>query len=844
MHRSRQNGRRHAWWAPALFLVFSAGQHVLPVFAQSPDERFLAGLRDRGLYRLGVAYCLDRLDNESLAPPDRARFAVELSRCHATHAMNVSPAEQGPIWDSAAAAVGELAGADPRNPHVLLVRLQEALVLLARGELARQQVEVGVATPGGLDAAREHLRAAVRLLERLNDDSAEALRESHRPAVDDSDRLSPEQLTALTSNVRFQLARALRNQALCYPIGSADRVNSLARASEQLEPLEALSATTELMWRARLDQIACRRLLGDFAAATRKLDALDDAQPTVPIQLAARAERIRLDLVQDRLEEALTTIRKGRSIGSHAAPDLDLAIAETFVALWRDADGRDDRRRSADWQFKAVDAVRLIEQQHGAYWHRRAEGLLAATAAAGAGAGNLDVLVHAAQDAFHRDRPDEAVVAYDRAAEKALELEDADRAYELFCAAALIEDRREHHEAAMRRFARLAERLPRNARAAEAHWGAVLSALRLARQDAAKTDGYATLLAEHVNRFPDSETADRARWWLGRLHEGRRQWPEAIAAYRGISAQFAQLPDAIAATERCYRAQLNALQAAGQATDGLAGEAARHFESLTRDDAGRTLRTWTPAGRAAALAAARTWLDWTDGNQRQAADLLAAASDDAGDAADQWQSAARALSVVAAAAGGRPDQAEAILKELSGGQPGPLLDMLAGLARTMRSSRPESARSVAGLILRGVALIGTDADTLDPAERMALDRLHAEALAVAGRHGEAVERLEQLIAKHPDDGDLSEQLAETLSAGQDRAMLEAALGQWRAIVQRSPPESQRWYRAKLAIARAHFQLGDKQRAAEVVRVLQALHPDLGGAELRHQFLALLAACRR
>ena len=47
--------------------------------------------------------------------------------------------------------------------------------------------------------------------------------------------LSSQALASLQHNVRFHLARAYRNQALCYDAGSRDRTASLTEALEQLK---------------------------------------------------------------------------------------------------------------------------------------------------------------------------------------------------------------------------------------------------------------------------------------------------------------------------------------------------------------------------------------------------------------------------------------------------------------------------------------------------------------------------------------------------------------------------------------------------------------------------------
>ena len=80
---------------------------------------------------------------------------------------------------------------------------------------------------------------------------------------------TPEELVSLQNNVQFQLARAFRNRALCYPPRSADRVAALNQAIQQLgKPLQQLAQDDLLAWEIRIDQVTCLRLLENLAPAT------------------------------------------------------------------------------------------------------------------------------------------------------------------------------------------------------------------------------------------------------------------------------------------------------------------------------------------------------------------------------------------------------------------------------------------------------------------------------------------------------------------------------------------------------------------------------------------------
>ncbi len=123
-----------------------------------------------------------------------------------------------------------------------------------------------------------------------------------------------------------------------------------------------------------------------------------------------------------------------------------------------------------------------------------------------------------------------------------------------------------------------------------------------------------------------------------------------------------------------------------------------------------------------------------------------------------------------------------------------------------------------------------------------LERLAARALRDAGRGAESLQSYARLAQDYPNDGTIQEEYAQLLSEAGDRATLETALAQWRQVEQRSPAASDRWFRAKYAIALLHYRLGNPQQAKKIITLLQVLHPELGGTQLKPQFLALMQKC--
>ena len=99
--------------------------------------------------------------------------------------------------------------------------------------------------------------------------------------------------------------------------------------------------------------------------------------------------------------------------------------------------------------------AKFIEQNHGAYWARRAE-LLLVRIGEGSGDGSMEILGRTADDLYRKGRHDDAIAAYDKASDAARQAGDAKRAFEFRYKAALVEQGRGEHDDACRRFQRLA----------------------------------------------------------------------------------------------------------------------------------------------------------------------------------------------------------------------------------------------------------------------------------------------------------------------------------------------------------------------------------------------------
>ena len=107
--------------------------------AADDDTRFLEGLRERRLFRLAETFCRQRLADQHLSPVGRTTWTTELIRCCAGQALHAAPEARDPWWRAARETAAEFLRQQPPPPRSELVRAQDALTLVTRGELLRQE---------------------------------------------------------------------------------------------------------------------------------------------------------------------------------------------------------------------------------------------------------------------------------------------------------------------------------------------------------------------------------------------------------------------------------------------------------------------------------------------------------------------------------------------------------------------------------------------------------------------------------------------------------------------------------------------------------------------------------
>jgi len=811
--------------------------------ARSSDETYLDGLRHRHLYRLAQTFCLEQLARSDLSEPRRGRFVVQLSRCFAEHALHTKPSDREPLWEQAIAVTERFTTDYPNSPSWPLARLQTALVYLAHGESLRRQIEL-ISNPGPRkQQATESLRAAIKITKQLERFLGSQLRATARPSAKAGDRLDEKDLRWLQIHARFHHARALRNQGELFPMGSPDRVAALRSAIELFGPLAKLDDSQPLAWQSRVQMIACSRLMGNFVETKRQLQRWQDGTPSPATRTALQTQWLLLELSRHKVPAALHRIEQQERGQWYRDALWDDTVLQVFLSAAAAAAGNGDTTKAAAWRNRAAARLPHI-QRYGSFWKSRAETLLARSMGHGSRtAGELRTLARAAAGFYRSGEIDEALKAYDRARGAANEQGAQDQYFDLSFTAAAIENERKHYTEAAKRFRALALAAPKHPRAAEAHLLAVFNRAQAARQrKPVVLDEYLAWLDEHIRMWPHAKSTDQARWWQGQVYEQQGKWDEAIAVLRGISPDHKQFLPALHELAECFSEKFAEGSATGEDLMAAAQEATAWFRQLVVGSDNRWPQRWSPNQLEAALIASRFMLKYT-GDSQHAEEMLRQAFSQARGASESWNAAARGLLALALVGQRRTEEAIPLLEQLLDGTASQRLELLQGIER-IETGDPSPPEALSSIRLKLAQSLESDQHTLSESQRRAWQLAWARSLSAAGQLDEAARRYAALLDIPGNNSTARYEYAQLLSRGNDHASLEQALALWREVLGRAKPQSQRWFEAKYQLARAHFHLGDSERAAKIIRLTQVLHPELGNPRLKAQFIELLTRCEQ
>ncbi len=826
--------RRLLWVGVLLVTVLACG-HLGG--DDTRDREFIDGLLQRRLFTLAEAYCAGELAAGSLGVKRRATLTAELVRTHAEAAVQLAPDQRADRWRLAHQVAADFLATHAGEDFAAVVQRQDAWVHMIRGQLARYESETAVAPERLRATAGEQLRRATVAFEQLEQQLEQRMVAANRQPGDRSGTMKSSQLRILHRDVQRQLAGCLLNRALCFAAGTPDRTSALTRATARFEELALL--TDPVDWPSRIGQLECYRLAQRDEAFQRTWKKYLAEAPSA-VAASLQLQLAHWHLAQDDFQAAWQLLEQHPATPAALAAEWDFVLLQALLAGWR---GEGEGPAADAWAQRVTRHMQRIQANHGPFWLRRAEALLGRHIATSATVDQFALLIRAAEAFYRAGQIDAALDAYDRAQQAAVQTSSDEQAFQAALAAAAIVHQRKMHSAARQRFATLSLQFPNHPRAAEAHWLAVYNqAQQLKEGMAADGPEYAQLLAEHIRRWPQGDTAGKARWWLGQFHAAQRQWDKAMDAYQDIPSHDPRFADAVAAIARCYQGWL------GQRADidpvaqrRLALEGIRFFDQIHGSDKG----TASAGASLAAVEAARLRLYGLGAEFAEAARQLRRALDQTQSPPPAWLPRARLYLVYALAAQGEQwEEAHQLLEQVEGVTAEDLHEFVDALARLLDQRRTAGRKEIAELQLKVLDIQSVRAARQEGGRSKSLAMARAAALAAADRREAAQKAYEELVERYADDGLLQEKYAQLLLHGRQQADWQAALLRWRQVQRHSPPGSPRWFRAKYSQALAHQRLGNTPQAIRIIQLTEVLHPQLGGPQMKTRFAELLQRCQQ
>lgn len=798
------------------------------------DQAAIDRLVQQGKFDLAEMLCREQLQGQ-VELERRSAFTVELLRVLTEKARQSTMVDADVTFRQAEAVAKAYLNADKQSTQRWLVEFQLALLPRLRADLRQWQMGGVRGDALHLRYLRDSLKQLQSLAERLD---AELRKTSGRSKPKMSrGSMSVKAMRELRGRIALELGKTYRAQAEAYPAGSNDRSLAASEGARVLERVAPTSITPEWWWRCRMERMACLRLQSDWKTLARRFEVmLADKMPRTG-KAELRAEAIRISLarknwsrVKSLVAEGVPSINLSDPAMRVAADDLSLAYIEAYLALATHSQESGDGTAARDYESRAAAAVDA-RPDASAYWTRRVESLLARGSRGTTGSpGGFPLTVRAARGLYRQGKLPEAAAAYQRAAEQALAAGDRNEAFSLTMnAAGLLIKAEQTAEAA----AYLRERSLANAdspAAADAHLLAIklVAPKSVGESEDAEAKRYDRLLNEHLKWWPQGQTSDQVAWWRGKAREHAEKHSAALEDYLAISPEFKNRAAANAAVERCANA-MSVGPVGEAASDGKGLAAAVLALVAVANDANAA-----PQARSeAALSATRIAMLHSEPTAELNASLAALQSRANTDAARM------VLAEGLYRAGRRPD-AQQEIEKVANASADQWLRMLQSSQPKMGASAVQRKGS-SGWRLSLVERGSSSVNSLTIPQRLLWDRLHVIALADVGTDkslAAASTKIGDLIKQLPKDAELRELHARLLASADDEGSVDA----WRLVISGSPPQSRRWYDAKYELAKLHLEQGNKQRASQMIELLQALHPDLGGKEQKTKFQALLKQC--
>ncbi|MEZ6054061.1 MAG: hypothetical protein R3C02_22135 [Planctomycetaceae bacterium] len=808
-------------------------------------SRYFAGLRQRGLYRVAESDCLRRLADDHLAPGERARLAIELSRTYAEHATYSAGEERDELWDQAEQVIQDSLDSGTSPSDRVWLEAQHAINLASKGAQLRWQVELSPLDRRTADNAADILKHAIEQLRPLPEKLEEQMRAvselSPAEATEERSGPLPSQLREMRQAVEFRTAVATLDLAKVLSTGP-DRAAAFLDAETRLKELVKTPKPDEHAWLAEVMLIQLLRLQGDFERVEPRVVALLDKESPSAIRDAAVAELVRTQLDQQRPDAAIASLKEHRGEKGWTSEELKCLVVETLLAARRVAIDKGQTELVGELMKQAETYAAEVD---GA-WGTRCRVQIETARESDLYGPKLASLIQQAKWAWKNGDIDEAMTFYRQATAEAHRTGRGEFAVEFGLTLATLQTESGKLDGAADTLTGLLKSYPESDRAADAD---LLRAYVLGKQFEGQPDdshrhAYREALTKHRTDYPGSPTSAEAAWMLARLDEHERDWPAAIAMLKSIPADSKRWAAASARIAVIYEQLLRDLQQRGEPTETVEQQATEDLSSLVEQFDGSASQ-FKSARAMITLQLARLLLKRQPPEFEQAERLLEpivtsreiVETTETGVSPEVLANALQ-LQVISFAGQGRIHDARDVLNRLAVEQPDRMLAVLNGLTGAAEQVAIHHRQAVSKLQLELSQKLEAKRDTLSVDTQIQLDESLAQSYAAIGQVPKAAALYEKLIWQQPKNLEIVKSLALLYESCGTPGCLRNALPQWEKLEHQQNKGTVDWLESRYHLAWCNHRLGDDETARKLVGVTQVLYPELGNPELKEKFRQL------
>ena len=759
---------------------------------------------------------------DKLGPRDYSQnvlLQIELIKSKTARAFEEKSDLRSESYKSIVDSIDRFERLNQSNPNLILVAVQKAMTGLKFGELIRKEIEAGQLDSGELgkkqlDEAFGLLRIADRQFEEL--DKKLELKIPGAARRTSNGELNQRQLISLQNQVRYQRIKTKLNRGMLY--GSSDLDNKTAvimsARNDLIKVIPMIEKVDPSWWNARLDLLRCLREVGEFRTANKTLESfpVDEASPTM--QLAFRAEALRLAIATKNLKQAQKIVGMGREIDGVFSADIDFANLEYKIFLIEHSSGDNLKAIRQDIGL----TINAIESQYGAYWGRRAKlALVASLRSTGASGSRSMILL--AQDYYRQKKYDDAILHFEKAAEAARKELNRKLELELRFQAIVIHRNLKQHDSVVKKSSAVARQFKDTNRAASVHLLGILSAAELVRAGQVEVTDYIKMLDAHLQNWKHHPTVGHVAMYRGDFDMANRDYVSAAIQFRNSIRAIVMVKGVIDLDG--FEKSMIKLSAALK-NWRRSNPRTREMNAFKDQFDGQPFFKLVLEKTSDLEASLNGWAIFTlEVDQAQVNDVfnkLSAESDPKGELLINL--------IRVAIRCGKLDQVEEHLNRLTQLKSKELTSLLQGLNTDWTTADTRQRKAIATCI---------EPLKLEESLESEYWQLVSESLIVSGNHGHAIKLLEKMVAEKPSSLTRNVALARALCSTADMEITARGLVEWRKILARSRDRSDSWYEAKYEIASCHLAMGNSEEAKSILEVMRSIPPGWSKSKMKDKF---------